>query len=178
MTRPLENTRIKLRAMEPEDLALLYGIENDATLWQVGTTTAPYSRFALKQHIAETDNDIFKTQQLRLVIELKETHEAAGLIDLFNFSPLDGRAEVGIALLESHRQQGIAAEALALLEDYAAHHLGIRLLTAWVLKNHNEASRALFLAAGYEETACLTAWKFHRGNYEDVAILCKTFSKY
>ena len=35
---------IRLRAIEPEDLDLLYLIENDTRLWNVGTTNVPYSR--------------------------------------------------------------------------------------------------------------------------------------
>ena len=35
---------IILRALEPEDLDVLYSIENDIELWSVGYTTVPYSR--------------------------------------------------------------------------------------------------------------------------------------
>ena len=35
---------VHLRAIEPEDLDLLYRIENDVKLWNVGTTNVPYSR--------------------------------------------------------------------------------------------------------------------------------------
>ena len=38
---------IRLRAIEPEDLDLLYQIENDSSLWDVGTTNVPYSRYTL-----------------------------------------------------------------------------------------------------------------------------------
>lgn len=37
-----------LRPLEPEDLELLYTIENDPSLWDTSNTDAPYSRFALK----------------------------------------------------------------------------------------------------------------------------------
>jgi len=30
--------KVRLRAIEPEDLDLLYTIENDVSLWNVGTT--------------------------------------------------------------------------------------------------------------------------------------------
>ena len=36
---------MKLRAIEPEDLDLLYQIENNTELWQVGATNVPYSRY-------------------------------------------------------------------------------------------------------------------------------------
>ena len=36
--------KIRLRAMEPEDLELLYKIENDVRLWNVGATNVPPTR--------------------------------------------------------------------------------------------------------------------------------------
>ena len=33
---------VRLRAIEPEDLDLLYTIENDTSLWNVGVTSVPY----------------------------------------------------------------------------------------------------------------------------------------
>ena len=43
---------VRLRAMEPEDLDLLYKIENDERLWNVCTTNVPYSRYVLRDYIA------------------------------------------------------------------------------------------------------------------------------
>ena len=40
---------VELRAMEPEDLDTLYTIENDKSMWDVGTTNVPYSKFVLHQ---------------------------------------------------------------------------------------------------------------------------------
>ena len=41
--------KIKLRAIEPEDLELLYKIENDVRLWNVGATNVPYSKYTLHE---------------------------------------------------------------------------------------------------------------------------------
>ena len=54
MTTP----EIRLRALEPEDLDLLYKIENDMKLWNVGATNVPYSRYTLHDYIATASNDI------------------------------------------------------------------------------------------------------------------------
>ena len=43
--------RIQLRAIEPEDLELLYSIENDMSVWNVGMTNVPYSKFALNEYL-------------------------------------------------------------------------------------------------------------------------------
>ena len=46
--------RIMLRAIEPEDLDLLYRIENDNELWAVGVTNVPYSRYVLHSYLSNT----------------------------------------------------------------------------------------------------------------------------
>lgn len=45
---------VRLRAIEPEDLELLYLIENDIQLWNVGASNVPYSRYVLHDYIANT----------------------------------------------------------------------------------------------------------------------------
>ena len=52
-TTYMHNKEIRLRAPEPEDLELMYRIENMPELWNISNTTVPYSRFLLKQYIAQ-----------------------------------------------------------------------------------------------------------------------------
>ena len=56
-----------LRAMEPEDLDVLYSIENDIELWSAGYTTVPYSRYILHDYIANATCDIYADRQVRLM---------------------------------------------------------------------------------------------------------------
>ena len=62
----LSNDRVRLRALEPEDLELLYRWENDPELWEVGNTLAPYSRYILKEYIAGSDRSIYEGFQVRI----------------------------------------------------------------------------------------------------------------
>lgn len=166
----LLSPRLALRALEPEDLALLYTIENDRALWSVSATPVPYSRYALKEYIAQQAGDIYQSGQLRLVIVRRDTQEAIGLLDLFAFSPGDLRAEVGIALLEAHRGGGLASEALELLCAYARRTLHLRRLTAYV-DCDNAASLGAFLSAGFKCVAQLPAWHCRQGEWTDVQLL-------
>ena len=75
------HVRVRLRAMEPEDLDMLYHIENDRSLWNVSATNVPYSRYALHNYIADAKNDIYIDGQVRLIIE-NEQQETVGVIDL------------------------------------------------------------------------------------------------
>ena len=160
---------IYLRALEPEDLDLLYTIENDPELWAVNTNLEPYSRFALRKYIAEQPNDIFLSGTLRQIVCRSSDDKAIGIVDLFDFSPTHNRAEVAIALLDCERQKGFGTQALKLLEEYARKKLRIRMLYAHISENHNDKSRNCFYSAGYQETATLQAWHYNGEEYENVS---------
>ena len=95
----ISETEVTLRALEPEDLDLLYEVENDVSLWCVGTTTAPYSRYALREYIANATGDIFTDHQVRMMI-CDSQGRAVGILDLMNFNAQHRRAEVGIVIFE------------------------------------------------------------------------------
>ena len=65
----LRGETVRLRALEPEDLELLYRWENNPAWWDVGNTLAPYSRYLLKQYIAESHRDIFELKQQRFMVD-------------------------------------------------------------------------------------------------------------
>ena len=46
----LNNDRIYLRAVEPEDLDIMYEMENDPSMWDISNFTVPYSRYVLRQY--------------------------------------------------------------------------------------------------------------------------------
>ena len=77
---------ISLRALEPEDLDLLYQVENDVSLWSVGVTNKPYSRYALHEYIASASGDIYVDHQVRLMI-CNRDGDTVGMVDLMNFNP-------------------------------------------------------------------------------------------
>ena len=94
-----------LRAIEPEDLDLLYRIENDVTLWNVGTTNVPYSRYTLHEYIANTSGDIYVDRQVRMMVENAQ-QQVVGIVDIVNFDPSNRRAELGLLIEEPFRHQG------------------------------------------------------------------------
>ena len=62
----LQNDRIRLRAMEPDDCQAMYRWENDTTLWSLGETTRPFSRAVLDDFIRNSSLDLYQARQLRL----------------------------------------------------------------------------------------------------------------
>ena len=158
-------TNIRLRAMEPEDLDALYRIENDASLWGVGTTNVPYSRYTLHDYIANTSGDIYTDRQVRLIVE-EEGGRLLGLVDLVNFDPRHCRAEVGIVIEQPFRGCGYARAALIQLQQYAAQVLHLHQLFAIIAVNNQQALR-LFESLGYRRTAALSDWLFDGHAYSD-----------
>lgn len=158
--------KVSLRALEPEDLSILYLIENDEQAWECSANRSPISRYALKHYIESCKNDIFLDGQLRLVIEADG--EAAGLLDLFDYNPFHNRAEVGIFVLEDFRHQGVGEKALEWINDYARRFLGLHQLYAHV-SEANHSAKSLFLRAGYQQTTVLAEWLFTpSGDTQDV----------
>ncbi|MDL2282009.1 GNAT family N-acetyltransferase [Parabacteroides sp. OttesenSCG-928-G06] len=165
----LQNEQIRLRALEPEDLPLLYRWENDTTAWSVGNTLAPYSQHVLREYIIESRQDIYTLKQLRLMIEVIAEKQTIGMIDLFDFDPHNRRAGVGILIDPDWQQNGWATEALKLLIDYAFSFLKLHQLYAHIPES-NEASNRLFTHCGFRETGRLSDWITTEEGYEDVII--------
>ena len=168
----LTNNMIRLRAPEPEDLDKLYRWENDVSLWELGSTLSPYSRYVLKQYIAEAGSDIYDRKQLRLIIELKETNTAVGTVDLYDFDPHHRRAGVGILIDAAHQRKGYATNALSLLIDYSFSFLKIHQLYAYIPVT-NTPSQRLFEQCGFETMGLLKDWLFTVNGYIDTRIVAR-----
>ena len=91
----LTGKQIELRAVEPEDLDALYRWENDSSLWIYGSTVSPFSRYLLKQYIENYTADITRDKQLRLIIMRKESRQAIGAIDCFDYDITNHKAAIG-----------------------------------------------------------------------------------
>ena len=162
-------TKIRLRAIEPEDLDLLYRIENDTRLWNVGTTNVPYSRYMLHDYIATSADDIYADRQVRLIIETEEG-QTVGIADLMNFSPQHMRAEVGIVIVDEERRKGFAAAAVDALCDYARRVLHLHQVYG-VVAAKNQAAISLFQKAGFERHSVLEQWLFDGKKYQDALLM-------
>jgi len=163
---------ITLRAMEPEDLEVLYGVENDDTLWSIGSTNVPYSRYTLHDYIANSKDDIYADHQVRLMID-NEQQQTVGMVDLVSFDPKNLRAEVGIVILSQYRHLGYATEALSQVMRYAKRVLHLHQLYAYVASD-NQPSLRLFQKCGFQTTANLKDWLYDGTQYHH-ACLMQTF---
>jgi diamine N-acetyltransferase len=176
---------VRLRALEPEDAELMYAWENDPGVWDISGTIAPFSRETIRQFIENQQYDIYHTQQMRLVIcRLSDTviQTAAsservnvcdvndvpvGMIDIFDFDPVNLRAGVGILICdEAERRKGYAGEALELVVEYATAILGLHQLWCRVGAD-NFSSLELFRGKKFAETGVMRDWSRRNGLWRD-----------
>ncbi|CAM3484650.1 GNAT family N-acetyltransferase [Zobellia roscoffensis] len=168
----LKGEHIYLRALEPSDLDFLYELENTTEIWEISGTTAPYSKHVLNLYLENAHRDIYDVKQLRLCICNKE-NATVGLIDLFDFDPKNYRAGIGIVVLNSeNRNQGVGAEAISLVSDYAFKVLNLRQLYANVMEG-NDSSIHLFTKMGFEEVGIKKDWIFSEGKYKNEILFQK-----
>jgi diamine N-acetyltransferase len=170
MNKYLSNEAITLRAMEPEDIELLYAWENDPEIWEVSHTLVPFSKYILALYIQNADKDIFESKQLRLMISTKNG-KTVGAIDLFDFDPYHSR--VGIGLLIHNREdrsKGYASAALELLITYCFNKLNIHQLYVNIETN-NKASQHLFEKYGFISCGIKKEWLRSDSGWKDEVML-------
>ena len=156
-----------MRALEPEDLELLYKWENDTEIWSISETLSPISRFILKRYLENAHKDIFATRQVRLVIQLKTGKKPVGTIDLFDFDPFHKRAAVGILIAEKdERRKGYAEEALRILKRYATEVMKIHQLYCTISAD-NTSSLELFEKVGFHVSGTRKSWNWNGEDYMD-----------
>ena len=170
----LEGELTRLRALEAEDVDLFYVWENDPAVWGVSGTLAPFSRHTLRRFLDEQRFDLYAARQLRLVVETLDGR-AVGLVDLFEFEPVDLRAGIGILIHGAgDRGRGFASDALDVLCRYARQVLGLHQLWCSVAPD-NAASLALFRRAGFVECGRRRQWRRTPDGWADELLLQKIF---
>jgi len=169
----LENKNIKLRAVELEDINLLYKWENDTQLWNVSNTITPFSKYILQKYVENSHLDIYQTKELKLMIDVKVSEnnfKTVGILDIFDFDPFNKRAGIGIMIHKNERDKKYATESLKIVIEYAFNYLKIHQLYCNISEN-NEHSLRLFKNNNFEITGEKKDWKFTKNKYEKIYFL-------
>ncbi|MDT0675902.1 GNAT family N-acetyltransferase [Autumnicola musiva] len=162
----LKGEKVKLRALEPEDLDFVHQLENTEDFWEVSATQVPYSRFMIRKYLENAHRDIYDYKQLRLVICNNEDKNI-GLIDIFDLEPKNRRAALGILISEAgERRKGYGAESLSLICNYCFKHLALHQVYANVTEG-NTASIKLFEGKGFRKSGIKKEWNFMNGSFRD-----------
>ncbi len=158
-----------LRAMEPDDLELLYQVENDMALWNVSNTNVHYSRHLLRDFIERSTGDIYTDKQVRMIAD-NQFGEPVAIADIVDFNPHSRRAELGVVVLPLVRGEGYGRATVKALMDYARRTLHLHQLYVYVGCD-NQASLRLFRSMGFTESGRLKDWIYDGTTYHDVLLL-------
>ena len=145
----LKGKYIFLRALESNDIDYLFLVENNEKYWSISDVQVPFSKYILTSYLENSDMDIYKVKQLRLVISDYE-YNTIGLIDLFDIDFKNKRAGVAIIINDDKQMQGYAKEAIKLLINYSKTHLSLHQLYCNVLED-NIQSLNLFKSVNFVE---------------------------
>ena len=167
--------KIRLRALEPSDLEVIYETENDKSLWLYSNTSSPFSKHTLKKFIEDSHLDIIEHKQVRLVI--CDGSNPYGFVDLFDYDHVSRRAGVGIIIFEEYRSRGIGSLSLKLIEEYVLNHVPIHQLYANISINNKE-SISLFKKNGYNQVGLKKDWIFYNNKFNDVLLFQKILIKW
>jgi diamine N-acetyltransferase len=167
----LTNTDIRLRALEPEDLELLYEWENNDENWIISNTITPFSRFTIKQYIENSHKNLYETGQLRFMIDLISENITIGTIDIFDFDSYHKRAGIGILIaVEKYRHKGYATMSLHCLINYCFDTLHLHQLFCNIAEPNKE-SLELFNKIGFKEIGTKKDWIKTTDGYLNVIML-------
>jgi len=161
---------LSLRALEPDDINLLYQWENNTSIWHLSNTITPFSRHLLEEYILNSHQDIYTVKQLRLMIVLNKSTETIGCIDLFDFDPTNMRAGMAILISEEQRNKKYGSEVLSLMIDYCFNTLHLHQLYCNILSN-NDASIALFKKVKFSVIGIKKEWIRIQNNWVDEYML-------
>jgi len=164
----LKGENIRLRALEPEDIEFLFGIENDISNWEISNTKTPFSRDILNKYLLNAHQDIYTAKQYRFVICQSDLNPI-GTIDLFDFDPFHKRVGLGILILAKYQNLGFGFEAIKLICDYVFKVLQLNQVYVNIT-TENKKSIQLFEKFGFELAGIKKDWIQTMNGFKDEAL--------
>ena len=160
---------ILLRAVEPQDIDVIYNWENDEEIWQSSETHKPFSRYMLEQYIiAEQNSDIQSLKQQRLMIDIETDSDVVpvGCVDIFDYNVFHRRAGIGILIDKKYRGSGLATVAIDKLCIYCKRHLHLHSLYANIATDNISSIKA-FEKNGFLLIGTKKDWLYDGEGYHD-----------
>tara|TARA_X000001036_G_C20449364_1_gene712696 strand:+ start:200 stop:706 length:507 start_codon:yes stop_codon:yes gene_type:complete len=162
---------LKLRALEPEDIDVMFSIENDSKLWRYSNRNEPYSKYTLRKYIEIQSQDISESKQKRFVLSNNDKI-IFGFIDLFDFESFHRRAGVGLVILSDFRSQGFGSKGLNLIENHSKLYYNLHILYANIAYENKE-SIFLFKKMKYDLVGVKKKWNYYDNSFHDECLYQK-----
>lgn len=116
MKSKLENQKVKLRKLIISDAEFIIKNAKDKDITRYTFVIAPpFGMKEAKKFIRKTQKEMKEKKAYEFGIELKETRELIGTINLFNISHKNKNADVGFWLAKKYWGKGLSQEALELI---------------------------------------------------------------
>ncbi len=164
----LHGRRIKLRAIEEQDLPLLVRWRTEARAYE---HFYEYEPLSIRQQQAWYERQLGDGSQKNFVISLPDG-KAVGTASLVNIDLRNRKAEYGRLLIgdEDAKGVGYGVDAELLVLQYAFHHLGLNRLYSEVLAA-NTSVLELHKSLGFREEGRLRQAIYKAGAFQDVVLL-------
>jgi len=160
----LEAEAVTLTTIEEEDLPFLRDTINDPAV-RAGLLYRPPLNLAQEREYFETVVCDDGSVNLLVCVD----GEPAGTIGLEDIDEVNGTAEIGLFLAESHWGGGHGTEAARLLTDFAFRERRLHRVYARV-RTDNEASARIWEKLGYRHEATHREAVFHEGEHVDLEL--------
>lgn len=161
---------VVLRSWCEEDLAVLMRLRNDVALQtQLMAQPRPNSRARVSQWLKDRSE---RTDGVFFVVAAADDNRALGYVQLANMDVLHGHGDLGICLDPAAHGRGIAAQTLALLQDYVKQVFGLRKIVLQVLCSNLRAI-GFYDKQGFARVGVLRAHAFLQGAHVDVLLMEK-----
>lgn len=149
--------KIDIAEITREDLTYIHWVENLEEYWHINEHPGPYTMEEITDCFFPTKVYPIHKQQ-RWIIWKKESKQAIGILDAFNFNETEKSIGIGILIPnKGDHNQGYGKEAIRLLLKKLTFDEHIEKVFALIDKN-NDASISLFTQTGFDfrrEEMCL-----------------------
>jgi RimJ/RimL family protein N-acetyltransferase len=166
----LEGERVRLRAVEREDLSRLWAFNNDLAVELAGGGDPPMPQ-AYDRLVAEYEQNVAKGGRDGTSFAIEADGELIGQCALFNVDAAARTCELGITIGDAaYWGRGYGRECVSLLLTYAFQHHNYH--KVW-LRVHAANARAIrsYQACGLVEEGRLRAHVWSNGEYDDLVFM-------
>jgi [ribosomal protein S5]-alanine N-acetyltransferase len=174
----LKNGLVKLRELKFSDAEFIAENAKDKDIIKYTFVIAPpFDLETAKKFIRKANKEIKDKTAYEFGIELDNTKELIGTINLFNISRKNKNAEIGFWLAKKYWNKGLSDQALSLMLKFGFNELNLKRIQARVL-GKNEPAQKLLERTGFELEGKLRQKTFLNNQWFDDLIYGLLTSEY
>lgn len=165
----INNTKVYLRALEPEDSTISIEWRNSSEIWDMLLGRRYFVSKDFERKWVETAGN--NSSQLKLAICDKKHNKYIGNIYLSDIDFFNRSASFAILIGDAHYWGGgFGSEATMLILHHAFYDLGLERIESRQLLN-NEGSIKLHKKCGFKHEGILRNYVFKNGMFQDVNLM-------